>query len=123
MKRIKKEKAMPDQKASVKETGEAKKPTAIAVQLTVDTPTGQPLLANYSNASVTAGLVILDFGFLEPAMLNALSRLAKSGGKVPQSVNGRLTARLALTPDSARNLHAQLSRMLSAPKPKDKTLN
>lgn len=115
---------MPDQDANAKvETSETKKPTAIAVQLSADAPTGQPLLANYSNASVTAGLVMVDFGFLEPAMLNALSRLAKSGGKVPQSVNGRLAARLAMTPDAARNLHAQLSRMLAAPKSKDRVLN
>jgi hypothetical protein len=107
----------------VKNKPETRQANSIAVRLVQDAPAGQPLLANYSSASVTSGLVMLDLGFLEPAMLAELSRVARSGGKVPKTVSGRLAARVALTPDAARSLHQQLSRLLSPAKTKDKVLN
>ena len=87
--------------------------SSVAVRLG-ESAAGQPLLANYSSATVTSGMVLVDFGFLEPGMLNALSRAARSGGKIPAAVNGRLAARVALPPDVARSLYAQLGRLLAA---------
>lgn len=92
----------------------ASKSTAVSVRLG-ESPNGQPLLVNYSAATVASGLVLIDFGFLEPAMLAALSRAARSGGKVPASVNGKLSARVAIPPDAARALYAQLGRLLTRP--------
>ena len=70
----------------------------------------QPVFSNFCMVQGAPGMVFLDFGFLEPAMLPSLARLAKSGGKVPEAVNGRLACRVVLGLDSA----VQLTRQLEA---------
>jgi hypothetical protein len=72
----------------------------------------QPVLANYTNLNVAPGMVFIDFGFLEPAMLTALPRVARSGGKLPESLNGKLAVRVAMGYDGLANLHQQIGRML-----------
>src|SRR3954464_5519560 len=73
----------------------------------------QPVVANYTALNVAPGMVFIDFGFLEPAMLTALPRVAKSGGKLPESVNGKLAVRVAMGFDGLANLHQQLGRVLT----------
>src|SRR5215831_15889260 len=72
----------------------------------------QPVVANYTNLNVAPGMVFIDFGFLEPGMLAALPRVARSGGKPPESVNGKLAVRVALGYDALANLHQQLGQVL-----------
>ncbi len=73
----------------------------------------QPVLANYTSISPAPGMVFIDFGFLEPAMLAALPRLAKAGGKLPETVNGRLAVRVAMGYDGLAALHQQIGRVLT----------
>lgn len=96
--------------------------TAVGVRL-IESPAGQPVLSNYSSAVPANGLVLIDFGFLEPAMLNALAKAAKSGGKVPKTVQGNLGARVALTPEAARAMMQQLERILSTTVAKKQSTN
>ena len=72
----------------------------------------QPVLANYCNINVAPGMAFIDFGFFEPAMLAALPRVARSGGKLPENLNGKLAVRVALGFDSLANLHQQLGQVL-----------
>jgi hypothetical protein len=72
----------------------------------------QPILANYCNINVAPGMAFIDFGFFEPAMLAALPRVARSGGKLPENLNGKLAVRVALGFDSLANLHQQLGQVL-----------
>src|SRR5712671_4206605 len=72
----------------------------------------QPVFANYSAVNVAPGIAFVDFGFLEPAMLTALPRVARQGGKLPESVNGKLAVRVAMGYDGLANLHQQLGRVL-----------
>jgi hypothetical protein len=74
----------------------------------------QPVLANYANVNVAPGMAFIDFGFLEPGLLNAIPRVAKEGGKLPQSVNGKLAVRVAMGYDGLAGLHQQIGRVLSA---------
>jgi len=74
----------------------------------------QPVLANYTSISPAPGMVFIDFGFLEPAMLAALPRLAKQGGKLPETVTGRLAVRVAMGYDALQNLKAQIDRLAQA---------
>ena len=97
--------------------------TAVAVRLVENAPVTQPLLVNYTAATVTSGLVMVDLGFLEPAMMAALTRTAKAGGKLPKGVAGKLGARVVLTPEAARQLLQQLARLLAPKSAKDKTIN
>jgi hypothetical protein len=80
-------------------------------------PTGdsdQPRVANYTSVTLAPGMVFLDFGFFEPAMLAALPRVAQEGGKLPESINGRLATRVAMSYDTLANLHQQLGNALQA---------
>lgn len=72
----------------------------------------QPVVSNYTALNVAPGMVFIDFGFLEPAMLTALPRVARQGGKLPESVNGKLAVRVAMGYDAVANLHQQLSQLL-----------
>ena len=62
---------------------------------------------------IAPGMAFIDFGFLEPAMLAALPRVAKQGGKLPESVNGKLAVRVAMGYDALAGLHQQLGRVLT----------
>jgi len=72
----------------------------------------QPVVANYCAINVSPGMAFLDFGFLEPGMLAALPRVARSGGKLPERLNGKLAVRVALGYDALAHLHQQLGRVL-----------
>lgn len=72
----------------------------------------QPVLANFTRLNGAPGMVFVDFGFLEPAALSALSRLAQSGGKIPENLNGKLAVRVALGYDTLSALHQQLGQVI-----------
>ena len=74
----------------------------------------QPVFANVCNVNVAPGVAFIDFGFLEPAMLSALPRVAKQGGKLPERIEGRLAVRVAMGVEALASLHQQLGRVLAA---------
>jgi hypothetical protein len=101
--------------APVVETGAATGPGEKTLPLRL-VPVGnsdQPIVANYTALNVSPGMVFVDFGFIEPGMLSALPRMARDGGKMPESINGKLAARVALGYDALAQLHQQLGRMLA----------
>jgi hypothetical protein len=63
-------------------------------------------------------MVFVDFGFLEPGTMAALSRVAQGGGKLPESLTGKLAVRVALGYDTLAQLHHQLGQALASLKPK-----
>lgn len=71
-----------------------------------------PQFSNFSVVQGGQGMVFIDFGFLEPNALPSVIRLAQSGGKVPEAINGRLAARIVLRPDAAAQLVQQLEQHL-----------
>ena len=73
----------------------------------------QPVLANFTRLNGAPGMVFVDFGFLEPAALSALSRLASSGGKIPETLTGKLAVRVALGYDTLAALHRQLGQVVA----------
>ena len=73
----------------------------------------QPVLANITRVNGAPGMVFVDFGFLEPAALSALSRLAQTGGKIPENLNGKLAVRVALGFDTLAALHQQLGQVVA----------
>lgn len=72
----------------------------------------QPVFSNFTVVQGAPGTVFIDFGFLEPNALPAVARLAQSGGKVPETINGRLACRIALGIDAAAQLAQQLEQHL-----------
>lgn len=98
--------------ASTVPPGAAKKPTSLGIRLVPVENSDQPVLANYTSINVAPGMVFIDFGFLEPAMLSALPRVAKQGGKLPESLNGKLAVRVAMGYDGLANMYQQLGQVL-----------
>lgn len=72
----------------------------------------QPIFSNFTVVQGAPGTVFIDFGFLEPSALPAVARLAQSGAKVPETIDGRLACRMAMGGDAAAQLHQQLSQHL-----------
>jgi hypothetical protein len=87
-------------------------PTRMGVRLAPVDNSDQPVLANYATVNVAPGMAFIDFGFLEPGLLAAIPRVAKQGGKLPQSVNGKLAVRVAMGYDGLAGLHQQIGRVL-----------
>ena len=73
----------------------------------------QPVLSNFVRLNGAPGMVFVDFGFLEPAALTALSQLARTGGKIPETLQGKLAVRVALGFDAVAGLHQQLGQVLA----------
>jgi len=79
-------------------------------------PTGtsdQPVFSNFTNVNVAPGTVFIDFGFLEPGVLAALPQMVRDGTKLPESLNGRLSVRVAMGLDAMVNLNQQLARVIA----------
>ena len=93
---------------------EAKPPAqhAVNVQLVPSGQADQPILSNFTMVHSASGLALLDFGFLDPAAIAAISNMAKAGKKMPERLNGRLAARVALPYDALANLHRQITAAL-----------
>lgn len=85
---------------------------SLGIRLVPVADSDQPVVANYSSINISPGMAFIDFGFLEPGMLAALPRVARSGGKLPERLNGKLAVRVALGYDALANLHQQLGQVL-----------
>lgn len=72
----------------------------------------QPAMANFSTVAVTQGIAYLDFGFIEPALLGAITRTAHAGQPAPNVIDGRHVARVAMPLDALVRLHQQVQHVL-----------
>jgi hypothetical protein len=94
---------------------EANRNVQMRLQLKATDHADQPVFSNFTTVQAAPGMVFLDFGFLEPAMLPGLARLAQSGGRMPEQVNGRLACRVVLGVEAATQLARQLEQHLAQP--------
>ena len=84
----------------------------LVVRLVPANQSEQPVVANYSAINLAPGMAFIDFGFIEPSVLASLPRTAQQGGKLPESLTGRLAVRVALGYDGLAQLQQQLTRVL-----------
>lgn len=101
----------------------AKQPAKQAVNLQLMPANGsdQPVLANVTMVEPAAGVALLDFGFLDPGTMAALTRMARAGKQVPERLNGRLAARVAISHEALATLHQQIGGVLQAVSRRQKT--
>ena len=85
----------------------------LTIRLVPADQSDQPVVANYSAINLAPGMAFIDFGFIEPAALAALPRTAQQGGKLPESLTGRLAVRVALGYDGLSQLQQQLTRVMN----------
>lgn len=95
----------------VSQSGKEQKPVELALRLMPVGNSDQPVFANYAALNVAPGVVFIDFGFIEPAVVAALPQVARQGGKLPETINGRLAVRVALTYDTVQQLKRQLDQL------------
>lgn len=71
-----------------------------------------PLATNYTNVGVAQGIVYVDFGFIEPALLGAIAKTTKDGRAAPKGLDGHLVTRVAMGVDGLARLHQQIQQVL-----------
>jgi hypothetical protein len=86
----------------------------VNIRLVPSGDSDRPVFANLTLINPASGVAIVDFGFLEPAAFAQVSRLARSGKKVPERLNGRLAVRVALGYEALAQLHQQIGQVLNA---------
>lgn len=97
---------------------------AVNVRLKPSESSAHPRATNYTNVGVTQGTAYLDFGFIEPTLLDAIAKTAKDGQAAPNRLEGALVTRVAMGVDVLARLHQQIQHVLvglrdaGQPKPK-----
>ncbi len=87
---------------------------SVKIRMQQGESSGQPVYSNIvSVQGGQQGVVMLDFGFLDPKTMSALNRAARSGGKTPDSVNAKMSCRIAINSDAANRLAKQLEQLLN----------
>jgi hypothetical protein len=86
----------------------------VGVRLVSGEPSSQPVLCNFSGVKAANGLLVAEFGFLEPEGLNALTRAVRAGANPPDTIGGQRICRVALPIDTAAQLAQQLNQFLSS---------
>ena len=101
-------------------------PIALNVRLSPSDSSAHPRVTNYSNVGMAQGFAYLDFGFIEPALLASVAKMAKNGPAAPKQVDGSLVTRVAMDVLALARLHQQIRQVLiglqGAQKPKAKGL-
>lgn len=72
----------------------------------------EPHQANYSHVGVAQSIAYVDFGFIEPALLGAIAKIAKDGQAAPKVIDGQLVTRVVMGVDVLARLHQQIQYVL-----------
>lgn len=92
---------------------EAKDKTiALNVCLKPSEPSAHPSATNYTSVGVAQGIVYVDFGFIEPALLAAVAKTSKEGQAAPKALDGTLVTRVAMGVEVLAGLHQQIHHVL-----------
>ena len=100
------------------------KTVALNVRLKPSEPSAHPRATNYTNVGVAQGIAYVDFGFIEPTLLAAITKTATDGQAAPKGLEGALVTRVAMSVDVLARLHQQIQQVLVGlrnalqPKPK-----
>lgn len=73
----------------------------------------RPALSNFTMVQVAPGMVVVDFGYLEPLAFESIAKAGRSGVKMSEAVSGQLASRVAIDLQTARQLAQQLNEMLN----------
>ena len=74
--------------------------------------THQLLYSNLTHVQGEHGVVIIDFGFIDPQTINAINQLAKTGEKIPETITARMSCRMAISIEAANHLYQQLNQLM-----------
>jgi hypothetical protein len=91
---------------------QSEKAITLNVQLMSGAAADQPVMANYTAVNVVPGVVHVDFGFIEPALVGSLGRAIQQNKPIPKGIRGTRVARVALPLDALVRLEQQLRQVL-----------
>lgn len=87
--------------------------TQVKISMQQGEHTGQPIYSNLTTVHSGQGVVIVDFGFIDPHIINSLNHMAGSGEKTANTINAKMSCRMAISIDSAAQLTQQLNQLLN----------
>lgn len=87
----------------------------IGLRLRAVEASDRPIVSNVSAVQPSAGMVFIDFGFLEQHAIDEIGKAARSG-QASATIDGRLECRIAMGLDNIAQLHRQLDQVLQASK-------
>lgn len=82
----------------------------VDIQLRAVEGSDRPVLANFTVVQSQPGMVFVDFGFLDPRAMNAITRAGRAGTKPTGPVVGQLASRIAMDLQTASQLARQLEQ-------------
>jgi len=85
---------------------------SLNVRLKPSESSAHPRATNCTNIGVAQGIAYVDFGFIEPALLGAVAKIAKDGQAAPKGLEGHLVTRVAMSVDVLARLHQQIQQVL-----------
>ena len=88
------------------------KTVALNVRLKPSEPSAHPRATNYTNVGVAQGIAYVDFGFIEPTLLAAITKTATDGQAAPKGLEGALVTRVAMSVEVLARLHQQIQQVL-----------
>jgi len=85
----------------------------IGVRMQQGEHTGQPIYSNFTAVQTGQGVIILDFGFLDPQTVKALNTMVQSGQHVSEPITAKLSCRMAISIDAVNQLSQQLNQLFN----------
>ncbi|MBP6366664.1 MAG: hypothetical protein KBA82_06805 [Nitrosomonas sp.] len=86
----------------------------ISVKMQQNQHTSHPIYSNFTTVQGGHRIVMVDFGFIDPQLINTLNRVAKSGEKTPDTIDATMSCRLALSVETALQLTQQLNQLFQS---------
>lgn len=89
------------------------KTARVNVRMQQNERASQPIYSNFTSVQGGQGAIVLDFGFLDPQLVNTLNRMTKSGEKAPDVVDAKMSCRMVLNIEAGIQLTRQLNQLFS----------
>lgn len=84
----------------------------VSIRMQQDEQNGQPIYSNFTSVQGGQGVVMIDFGFLDPQTIRTLNQMIRAGEKTPAAINAKMSCRVAVSMDAAAHLVQQLNQLL-----------
>ena len=94
------------------ETNSAWRALQVKVVMQGGEQTEQPVYSNLISVQSGQGVVMVDFGFMHPQTMQLLNQKMASGEKVPNTIDAKMSCRIAVSIDAANQLSQQLNQLL-----------
>ena len=85
----------------------------LEISLQQSEQSGKPIYANVTVAQWDQGLVVVDFGFYDPRMLQELLKVSQTGSKISNTIDANVSRRIILNGEAASQLAHQLNQLLA----------